>query len=172
MEIYKFTKNQSAINRRKTLPKFGSISKISVVENIDNFSFIKCTNDKIEIKEEVEVEHVAYTPNISYKPKEETVINTGQYIPPVSTRSYENISVKISNYDLNMKREELYRILSQHTKVKFGRFHMVFDRETGVSRGYSFVSVGNKEEASELINDLKVVIIDNLRLCVELAKNK
>lgn len=171
MEIYKYNENKAEINRRKLLKPFGNTKQITITDKVTNFPFTRCTNEKIEIKTPVEQDFVAYVPNISIKPKEQTSSSTA-YVPPVSHVSSNVISVKISNYDINIKKDELYKIICRHTNVKFGKFHMVFDRETGISRGYCFVSVNSKEEANQLLNDLKVVIIDNLRLCVELAKNK
>lgn len=171
MEISKYNKNISEINRRKSLPKFGNTDDISVLDKISPFPFTKCTSESVEIKEEVNLEdQVAYVPSFTYTPPVVSKVDDGTYVPPTSTVNQESISVKISNYALDIKREELYKIITGHTQVRFGRFHMVMDRETGVSKGYTFVSVGCKEDASRLINDLKVVIIDNLRLCVELAK--
>ncbi|KAK6090144.1 hypothetical protein P3W45_000870 [Vairimorpha bombi] len=171
MEISKYSKNVSEIDRRKSLPRFGNTNNISVLDRTTPFPFIRCTSESVKLKEEVNPEdQVAYVPSFTYTPHVVSRIDDGTYVPPTSTVNHESISVKISNYALDIKREELYKIITGHTQVRFGRFHMVMDRETGVSKGYTFVSVGSKEDASRLINDLKVVIIDNLRLCVELAK--
>ena len=79
MEIYKYEKNNSEIERRKTLKPFGDIKNISVLDKVNNFTFTKCHNDKIEIKEEVVSEQVAYTPNIFHKKKEETTVKGNQH---------------------------------------------------------------------------------------------
>lgn len=171
MEISKYFKNISEINRRKTLLKFGKTDDITVLDRITPFPFIKCTSESLIIKEEIHQEdQVAYVPSFTYTPPVVLKVEDGTYIPPTSTVIQDSISIKISNYALDIKREELYKIITGHTQVRFGRFHMVMDRETGLSKGYTFVSVGSREDASKLISDLKVVIIDNLRLCVELAK--
>ena len=160
--------NQSAIQRRNNLQKFGDTSKIVKIEsNIKiEFNIIQDTPIEVQVSQETAKSNV-YIPSFTYTPP---VVDTTHYKPPVSCTD-EFISIKISNYALDISRDELLNILKNKTQIKFNRFHMVMDRETGESKGYCFITVC-KTDASKVIEDLKIVIIVNLRLCVEIAKNK
>lgn len=168
MQIITPKLNTTAIQRRLNLQKFGDTSKIVKTESNIKIDFNTIKDTPVEIQEKPDItKSNVYVPTFTYTPP---VVDTTYYKPPVYATD-EFISIKISNYALDITRDELLNILKSKTQVKFNRFHMVMDRETGESKGYCFISVC-KSDSAKVIEDLKIVIIDNLRLCVEIAKNK
>lgn len=171
METKKITINQNEIQRRANLKQFGNLKGVKAVEITDDLVFVVNNNEEAVDTTVVEQPAPIYKYSAETSQKENT-LNLGPniYQPPVRPE-LQHVSVKISNYPLDMSKEELYRLISSHSSVPFNKFHMVRDRETGESRGYSFVTVENKEKAFMLIKDLRSVVVDSLRLLGELSKS-
>jgi translation initiation factor 3 subunit G len=171
METKKIIINQEAIERRRKIKPFGDLERIKSIGEVETIIFnINNNNEIIDTTEKSEPAPIYKF--VGVQKSEESTRTTPEniYVPP-SLQNQSSISVKISNYPLDMTKEELIKLISQNSKIPFRNFHMVRDRETGLSRGYSFVTVENKEKASMLIKDLRSVVVDSLRLLGELSKS-
>ncbi|KAF9763185.1 RRM-domain-containing protein [Nosema granulosis] len=170
METKRISINQTEIDRRMNIKPFGNLEGIKAVEVTENLEFIVNNNNQVVDTPKKEKPASIYKAPVESEPTT-AITNPNIYQPPCMKKQIPTVSVKISNYPLDMSKEELLKLISSHSKVPFSRFHMVRDRETGESRGYSFVTVENKEKASLLIKDLRSVVVDSLRLLGELSKS-
>ncbi|XP_026384881.1 eukaryotic translation initiation factor 3 subunit G-like [Papaver somniferum] len=96
-------------------------------------------------------------------------LGSKKYVPPrpdAKRRDDEN-SVRVSNLSEdagNQDLEDLFRRFGPLTRA-----HVVFDRQTGKSRGFGFVNFVNKEDADRAVAKLNGYGYDSLILEVELA---
>ncbi|KAM0672323.1 putative ribonucleoprotein [Ordospora colligata] len=163
MEILKFEPDTEGIKSRKNIQPFGDSSKIRVMKHTTAPAFALYTT---EVDSSVKENDLGSVP---YKPVIEAPTVSNAYIPPTMNRQ-EPCSVKISNLPLDMTRERLYRLIDANTNVSFMSPNLVMNKETGVFRGFAFVTVASKDDAMNLIKNLKGVSIDSLGLSAELAK--
>ncbi|KAH9412176.1 hypothetical protein HK407_01g00690 [Ordospora pajunii] len=163
MEIVKFEPDTEGIESRKKLQPFGDTSKIRVMKHTKAPAFTLYTTEVDSSAKDNDAGSVPYRPVI------EAPVVSNAYIPPVITRQ-EPCSVKISNLPLDMTRDRLYKLIGAHTNVSFMSPNLVMNKETGVFRGFAFVTVASKDDAISLIRNLKGVAIDSLGLSVEFAK--
>ncbi|AFN82407.1 RRM motif-containing protein [Encephalitozoon romaleae SJ-2008] len=163
MEIVKFNPDTKGIERRRGIKTFGDTSRIRVVKSTAAPKFNLYTT---EIGIEYEEEEKQHTP---YRPSLEEPTTSNAYVPPTIKRP-ETCSVKLSNLPLDMTRDRLYSIIKSHTSVFFMSPNLVMNRETGVFRGFAFVTLESKDDAIRFIKDLRGVAIDSLGLSAEMAR--
>ncbi|ADM10936.1 RRM motif-containing protein [Encephalitozoon intestinalis ATCC 50506] len=164
MEIVKFEPDSKEIERRKDIKPFGDTSKIRVIKSTTAPRFnLYTTEIDVEYREEEQKQCAPYRPSL----EEPTASNA--YVPPTIKRP-ETCSVKLSNLPLDMTRDRLYSIIKEHTNVFFMSPNLVMNRETGLFRGFAFVTLESKDDAMKFIKDLRGIAIDSLGLSVEIAR--
>lgn len=163
MEIVAFEPDHEKIVERRSIRPFGDVSKIKTVKSTAAPPFNLYTAEVDVGGEEESKPYVPYRPTLEIPAKAEA------YVPPEFKRP-EVCSVKLSNLPLDMTRERLYTVIKSHSKLFFTNLNLVMNRETGVFRGFAFVTLESKDDAMQFIRELRGIAIDNLGLAVELAR--
>jgi cold-inducible RNA-binding protein len=76
--------------------------------------------------------------------------------------------VYVGNLSFNMSEQQLEQLFAEHGSVTSAS--VVTDRDTGRSRGFGFVEMGNDEQAQNAIRALNGTMVDGRNLTVNLAK--
>jgi cold-inducible RNA-binding protein len=88
-----------------------------------------------------------------------------------SVTTFENImKLYVGNLSFSMSESELRDLFSAHGAVT--DVHIVTDRMSGKSRGFAFVTMGNRNEGQAAINALEGHSIDGRKLTVSEARPK
>ena len=74
----------------------------------------------------------------------------------------------VGNLSFNTTDDELAQIFAEHGQVQ--RASIVTDRDTGRSRGFGFVEMGNDQEAQSAIQALNGAMVEGRSLTVNLAR--
>ncbi|KAI3925652.1 hypothetical protein MKW98_001506 [Papaver atlanticum] len=93
-----------------------------------------------------------------------------KYVPPrpdTKRRDDDQNSIRVSNLSQDARDEDLIELF--HRFGPLSRVHVVFDRQTGLSRGFGFVNFQHKEDADRAVEKLNGYGYGNLILKVELA---
>ncbi|HRW63345.1 MAG TPA: RNA-binding protein [Bacteroidales bacterium] len=78
------------------------------------------------------------------------------------------MNIFIANLNFKVQSEKLQEIFSEYGEVTSAK--VVFDRETGRSKGYGFVEMPNEDEGNRAIEDLDGVEIEGKTIVVKIAK--
>lgn len=162
MEVVKFEPDCKSIERRKSIKPFGDTSRIIIVKSTAAPRFNLYTTE-VDVEDEEEQK-----PHEPYRPAEVSTVSNA-YVPP-ATRRLESCSVKLSNLPLDMTRDRLSSIIRSHTDIYFMGPNLVMNRETGLFRGFAFVTLESKDSAMKFIKSLRGVAIDSLGLSADLAR--
>ena len=85
--------------------------------------------------------------------------------------TFENVmKLYVGNLSFSMNESALRDLFSAHGTVT--DVHIVTDRMSGQSRGFAFVSMGNRNEGQAAINALQGHVIDGRNLAVSEARPK
>ena len=163
MEVVRFEPDCKSIERRKEIRPFGDTSRIRVTKSTVAPKFNLYTTE-VDVREEEEQR--SYEP---YRPALETPTVSNAYVPPTIKRP-ETCSVKLSNLPLDMTRDRLCSIIRSNTSIYFMSPNLVMNRETGVFRGFAFVTLESKEDAMRFMKDVRGIAIDSLGLSADLAR--
>ena len=88
-----------------------------------------------------------------------------------SVTTFENVmKLYVGNLSFSMGESALRDLFSTHGTVT--DVHIVTDRMSGQSRGFAFVSMGNRNEGQAAINALEGHVIDGRNLAVSEARPK
>jgi len=74
------------------------------------------------------------------------------------------MNIFIANLNFKVQSEKLQEIFSEYGEVTSAK--VVFDRETGRSKGYGFVEMPNEDEGNRAIEDLDGVEIEGKTICI------
>ncbi len=78
------------------------------------------------------------------------------------------MNIYVGNLSFSSTSDDLERLFAQHGQVDSAS--VIMDRETGRSRGFGFVEMGNDEEARAAIRDLDGADFDGRKLRVNEAQ--
>ncbi|KAI5151189.1 hypothetical protein ENBRE01_1960 [Enteropsectra breve] len=160
METVKFTPNQNNIEARKKIVPFGRASEHSP-ESINTIKFLVAGANE-NTAEEV----------IATQKKEES---TGVYRAPVigakaATIVTTEVSVKITNIPATIdSTDTLSKLLKLRCGNSYNFCRLIFDKETRKSRGLAYVVCKDQEEAVKFTKLASEIIVENMRLCVEVV---
>jgi cold-inducible RNA-binding protein len=88
-----------------------------------------------------------------------------------SVTTFENVmKLYVGNLSFSMSESALRDLFSAHGTVT--DVHIVSDRMSGKSRGFAFVTIGNRNEGQAAINALEGQFIDGRNLTVSEARPK
>ena len=88
-----------------------------------------------------------------------------------SVTTFENVmKLYVGNLSFSMSESALRDLFSAHGTVT--DVHIVSDRMSGKSRGFAFVSMGNRNEGQAAINALEGQFIDGRNIAVSEARPK
>ena len=80
------------------------------------------------------------------------------------------MNIFIANLNFKVQSEKLQEIFEEYGEVSSAK--IIFDRETGRSKGYGFVEMPNDEQANRAIEDLNGVEIEGKTIIVKKARPK
>ncbi|HAF27550.1 MAG TPA: RNA-binding protein [Bacteroidales bacterium] len=78
------------------------------------------------------------------------------------------MNIFIANLNFKVQSEKLQEIFEEYGEVSSAK--VVFDRETGRSKGFGFVEMPNDDDAKRAIEDLDGVEIEGKTIVVKIAK--
>ncbi len=78
------------------------------------------------------------------------------------------MNIFIANLNFKVQSEKLQEIFEEYGEVSSAK--IVFDRETGRSKGFGFVEMPNDDDAKRAIEDLDGVEIEGKTIVVKIAK--
>lgn len=78
------------------------------------------------------------------------------------------MNIYVGNLSFNSTSDDLERTFAQYGQVDSAA--VIMDRDTGRSRGFGFVEMGNSEEARKAIQELDGAELDGRRLRVNEAQ--
>jgi hypothetical protein len=87
-----------------------------------------------------------------------------------STNSHMSSRLYVGNLSFNATNDSIREAFGQHGTVT--DVHVVMDRETGRSRGFAFVTMGNDSEASAAIAAMNGAMLDGRALRVNEAEER
>ena len=103
------------------------------------------------------------------------VANSGDGATPLVREDTKNQTMSenklyVGNLSFNTTDDQLAQLFAAHGSVS--RASVVTDRETGRSRGFGFVEMGNDQQAQSAIQALDGSMVEGRNLTVNLAKPK
>ncbi len=162
METTKFNPNMENVKKRANIKPFGSIPQYSKVKAVPvQFKLHKDPHEMQMILEENDAE--TYEANV--------------YVPPVPrdfkfTDTYNHTTVRLTNLPLKLTRDELMDILSKESGMFFNNINIVKDKETNLSKGIAYINFSEQKTAVKFAKKIMNIVIDNLKLAVEVLDRK
>lgn len=176
-------KVHTAVHRRRQLPKFGDCKGFAQGQMEENVSEkenkiinLHLTGIKVEEKSQADllIESMK-TPTIRknvFQMSSEVRKNNGEMMEREerTARPDDDFpTVKISNLSIYATEGDVRHLLSKYSGVH--RVKIATDRNTGVSRGYAFITFMHKSSADACIAELNGHGYDNLMLQVQASKS-
>lgn len=78
------------------------------------------------------------------------------------------MNIFIANLNYKVQSEKLQEIFEEYGEVSSAK--VIFERETGRSKGFGFVEMPNDDDAAKAIEDLDGVEIEGKAIVVKIAK--
>jgi len=103
-----------------------------------------------------------------------TTSKSSKYVPPhmrdggSKFGKPEELTVRITNLPEDMTKDDLYEITDCFGRTE--RVHLVCDRDTGLSRGFAFVSFYSREDGQNMIDELNGYLYGSMVLSADWAK--
>lgn len=80
------------------------------------------------------------------------------------------MNIFIANLNFKIQSEKLQQIFEEYGEIASAK--VIFDRETGRSKGYGFVEMPNDDQATKAIEDLDGIEIEGKTIVVKKARPK
>jgi len=165
MEIIKFKPSQEGIEQRSSIVPDDEAAQ-SVTEDPSVIYFCLEGEEEREAPEMMKIE------------KKEDKSQEGLYVSPVqigrdSSLFTREVTLRLSNLSSEISSNmSLSSLLSKYSpEERPMRVNLVFDKETRLPKGVAYVSYVNKEAALSASKKLSKVVMNSLKLCVEILEN-
>lgn len=155
METKPFIPNNEQINLRKQITPFGRAEK-NVTESPVVVNFKLCIEDTVERKVEPTSEK---TSSYIYRPP---VVR-----PTALVYKMKEFTVRVTNIPVNVSQKELFSLLTDKARGLFMKCHLVFNKETNISKGVAYLSCSSMDNARNLAKKVRDIVIDGLALGAE-----